>query len=151
LLSGQSGGEIEGAVLWTSTGVSLDENRTDIGFFVEVEGRWLMASADVSRTPIEIYGYLVDATGTVVAHLSEGIILDPGPLAQAVKYSGLKFVGGLSAPPGIYSFRILVRNRETQQFFLARRDLDVRAAAQTDSLLLPPLVAEPGDRWVITG
>ena len=151
LLSGQNGGEVEGAVIWTSNGRKDDAEQVSIQFMVEVDGRSLLAASPHLRIPIEVYGYLVDDTGTVVGHLADGILLEDCRRAQVIDETGLKFVGELSVPPGLYSFRVLVRNRLTRKFFLARRDLDVRTKDPLGVYLLPPLVAEPKDSWVMAG
>lgn len=151
LLSGQSGGEVDGAVVWTTSGPIAGAEQVSIKVIVEVDGGELLTGSRVLPIPIEVYGYLVDGTGTVVGHLSEGLVIDGRPWAQKIEETGLKFVGDLRAPPGMYSFRILVRNRKSHRFFLARRDLDVRSDIGTDPFLFPPLVAEPEDSWEIVG
>jgi tetratricopeptide (TPR) repeat protein len=149
LLSGQSGGEVDGAVVWTTGRPNTGAEEVSINVIVEVDGGDLLAGSRVLPIPIEVYGYLVDDTGTVVGHVSEGIVVDGRPWARKIEETGLKFVGDLRAPPGMYSFRILVRNRQSHRFFLARRDLDVRFDIGTDPFLLPPLVAEPDDSWEV--
>jgi tetratricopeptide (TPR) repeat protein len=149
LLSGQNGGDIEGAVIWTSPTMQPDEDLVDLRFYVEVEGQGLLESSTGGRTPLEVFGYVVDGTGTVVAHISEGILIDEGPQMERVRSGGLKFVGAMSAPPGLYSFRVLIRNYQTGRFFLARRDLDVRVSERTEPLLLPPVIVDAVQRWVM--
>jgi tetratricopeptide (TPR) repeat protein len=151
LLSGQSGGEVDGAVVWTTSGPMAAAEQVSIKVVVEVDGGQLLAGSRVLPIPIEVYGYLVDATGTVVGHLSEGFVVDGRPWARKIEETGLKFVGDLRVPPGMYSFRILVRNRNSHQFYLARRDLDVRSDIGTGPFLFPPLVAEPEDSWEVVG
>lgn len=151
LLSGQSGGEVDGAVVWTTAGSISGTEEVSITVIVEVEGRDLLAGSRELPIPIEVYGYLLDDTGTVIGHLSEGIVVDGRPWAEKIEETGLKFVGELRAPPGMYSFRILIRNRQSYRFFLARRDLDVRSDIGTDPFLLPPLTSEPGGRWEVVG
>jgi len=152
LLSGQSGGEVQGAVTWwTSGGREDDSEDLSIRFMVEVDGRSLFAGSPHSRIPIEVYGYLLDEKGTVAGHLADGILVDDCRRGLMIEKTGLKFVGGVDVPPGRYSFRVLVRNRLTGKCFLARRDLDARIEDPLQMVLLPPLVAEPGDSWVIAG
>jgi len=151
LLSGQSGGEVEGAVIWTSSGRKSDAGKVSIQFMVEVDGRSLFAGSPHSRIPIEVYGYLLDEKGTVAGHLADGILLDECRRAQMIEKTGLKFVGDVDVLPGLYSFRVLVRNRLTRNFFLSRRDLDARFEDPLQMVLIPPLVAEPRDSWVMAG
>ena len=151
LLSGQSGGDVEGAVIWTSSGGIDDSEEIPIQFMVEVNGQTLLSGSPHFRIPIEVYGYLIDKTGTVVRHLSDGILIEECRRAQMIEETGLKYVGEVSAPPGLYSFRIVVRNRLNRRFFLARRDLDLRTEDPTHVVLLPPLVSEERDGWVMAG
>jgi tetratricopeptide (TPR) repeat protein len=149
LLSGQNGGDIDGAVIWTSPSMQPDDDLVDLRFYVEVEGRGLLDSSAGGRVPLEIFGYVVDGGGTVVSYISEGILIDEGPQMERVRSGGLKFVGAMSAPPGLYSFRVLIRNYQTQRFFLARRDLDVRLGDRTEPLLLPPIIVDAVQRWLV--
>jgi thioredoxin-like negative regulator of GroEL len=151
LLSGQSGGEVDGAVIWTTGGREDASEQVLVQFMIEVDGRSLFADSPHSRIPIEVYGYLLDEEGSVAGHLAEGILLDDCRQAQLIERSGLKFVGDVGVPPGLYSFRVLVRNRLTRKFFLARRDLDARFEDPLQMVLLPPLVAEPRGSWVMAG
>ena len=151
LLSGQNGGEVEGATLWSAVGVDAETSRATIAVMAEVDGRELLAGSRYLPVPIEVYGYLIDESGTVVGHLSEGLLIDDCGLVRAIRETGLKFVGELGAPAGLYSLRIIVRNRETGRFFLARRDLDMGDDLSSRPFLLPPLAAEPEGRWVVAG
>ncbi len=148
LLSGQNGGQVEGALIWSSSGPPEDGGLVSVQILVEVDGAGLLSGSDRPRIPIEIYGYLLDETGTVVGHLAEGVLLDGGRPAAAVASKGLKFVGEVRVQPGHYSLRVLVRNRESRRYFLVRRDLDVRFELDSTLVLLPPLVAEPDESWV---
>jgi tetratricopeptide (TPR) repeat protein len=150
LLSGQSGGEVPGSVVWTGGGLAPGAEPS-LQVFVEVDGGQLLAGSSQLPIPIEVYGYLLDRSGALVGHIAEGILVDGRLLAQRIDQTGVKLVGELRAPPDLYSFRIVVRNRRTQRFFLARRDLDFRIDSSPDLLLLPPLLAEPQDSWVIAG
>ncbi|MCU0233666.1 MAG: tetratricopeptide repeat protein [Thermoanaerobaculales bacterium] len=149
LLSGQRGGEVPGAVLWTLAGDAGEAGEAAIVVLVEVDGRELLAGSDPSEAPVEIYGYLVDNAGAVAGHLEEGLLVSRRELADRISRGGLKFVAGLTAPPGLYSLRVLVRNLATRRFFLARQELDLRPAEAVGLRLLPPLVAEPGAGWVV--
>jgi tetratricopeptide (TPR) repeat protein len=151
LLSGQSGGEVDGAVVWTTGGAIAGAEQVSIKVIVEVDGSELLSGSRELPIPIEIYGYLVDDIGTVTGHLSEGIIVTGRQWAERIEQTGLKFVGELRTPPGLHSFRILVRNRQTGRFFLSRRDLEVQSDVGARAYLLPPLVAEPEDSWMVVG
>lgn len=150
LMSGQSGGRVEGSVVWTSDGITGEDGKASISVFVEVDGRGLLKDSRFLPVPIAVYGYLVHSSGAVVGHLSEGILLNSQSQALAIDAAGLRFVGQLEADPGLYSFRIIILNRETNRFFLARRELDIRGDEEGAPLLLPPLVAEDAGSWVMS-
>lgn len=149
LLSGQRGGEVPGAVLWSLGAVDVVSGEPTIVVFVEIDGRELLAGSEGNGVPIEVYGYLVDDAGSVVAHLEEGLLVSDRGLADRIVAGGLRFVAGLEAEPGLYSLRVLVRNLATRRFFLARQELDLEPAGAVGLHLLPPLVAEPGTGWVV--
>jgi Tfp pilus assembly protein PilF len=149
LLSGQSGGAVAGEVVWAGGGGEAGDGLVSIHVYVEVDGGDLLAGSEVLPIPIEVYGYLLDQSGSLVAHIAEGFLLDGRLLAKKIDLTGFKFLGGFRSSPGIYSLRILVRNRQTGRFFLARRDMNIRTGVQTEPYLMPPLVAEPNDSWVI--
>ena len=150
LLSGQSGGEVEGSVIWTTGGFSEEGDTASIKVFVEVDGGGLLAGSRELPIPIAIHAYLVQSSGALVGNLSEGILLDNQPQALKIDEAGLKFFGELQASPGLYSFRVLVRNRQTNRFFLARHEMDLRTDVGTTPVLLPPLVSEAGGSWIMS-
>jgi len=150
LLSGQSGGEIEGAVTWT---VADDEDPADgvaLRVVVEVDGTSLLSDTGTGPVPIEFVVYLFDDQNRLVAHVSTGVVLDTDDEIGGVLGAGLKHVGGLTAPDGRCSLRVLVHNRASGHYFLARRDLDLELGGPGVPVLVPPIVAEPPERWVKT-
>jgi tetratricopeptide (TPR) repeat protein len=151
LMSGQSGGEVEGAVIWTLATPAGEAGRTPVTVVVEIDGRGLVEGSVRLPVPIEIYGYVLDGSGNTVQHIAEGLLVEGCRRVRAVRDGGLRFVGELSAPAGRSSLRIIVRNRETRRFFLARRDLEVPDDRPAAIALTPPLVATAAGRWVATG
>ncbi len=151
LMSGQSGGQVAGEVVWTSLGAAGDAEAVDLPLIVEVDGRQLLAGSVGLPVVVEIYGYVLDGSGNPIAHLAEGLVLDDCGLVARLRQSGLKFIGRLSAGPGPYSFRVVVRNRDTHRFFLARRDMEVPAAGSERPFVLPPLIADPSPGWLVAG
>jgi hypothetical protein len=114
LKSGRSGGEIDGAVVWTSDGFAADGTRISIRVFVDVKGRDLLDKTTSFPIEVDIHAYLLNHSGALVGYISDVITLDDETLERRIKNTGLKFVGDLRAPPGEYSLRILVQNRQTQ-------------------------------------
>lgn len=151
LMSGQSGGQVDGAVIWTPVGAGGEASRTSVMVVVEVDGRGLVEGSVRMPVPIEIYGYLLDGSGSTIEHIAEGVLVEGCRQVRAVREGGLRFVGAVRAPAGRSSLRIIVRNRETRRFFLARRDLEIPGDEPAAFSLVPPLVASAGGGWVATG
>ncbi len=145
LMSGQSGGEASGDVVWTV--LPEVEGRSVVPVIVEVDGEVLLSGAIGRWQVVEVVAYVVDQAGAVIGHIASGSRLDRQAHGDVLTASGLRFVGQLSLPPGVYSFRVLVRNRQTGVYFLARRDLEVPAGTADELLVLPPLIAG-SERWV---
>ena len=139
LMSGQNGGEVTGDVVWTV--LPGDGERAVVPVVVEVDGEVLMAGARGRWQVVEVVAYVLDQGGAVVGHLACGSRIDRGLHGERLIASGLRFRGRLELPPGVYSFRVLVRNRQTGVYFLSRRDLEVPTSAADELLVLPPLVA----------
>jgi hypothetical protein len=138
-------------VFWTSLGAGGDAEAVDLPLIVEVDGRQLLAGSIGLPVVVEIYGYVLDGSGNMIAHLAEGLVLDDCGLVARLRESGLKFIGRLSAGPGPYSFRVVVRNRDTHRFFLARRDMEAPTAGSEHPFVLPPLIADQGTGWLVAG
>lgn len=151
LMSGQSGGQVDGAVIWTPAGAGGEAGRTPVVVVVEVDGQGLVEGSVRLPVPIEIYGYLLDGSGSTIEHIAEGVLAEGCRQVRAVRDGGLRFVGVVRAPVGRSSLRIIVRNRETRRFFLARRDLEVPGDEPAAFALVPPLVVSADGGWVATG
>jgi tetratricopeptide (TPR) repeat protein len=145
LMSGQSGGEVTGDMVWTV--LSGPDGQSVVPVVVEVDGEVLMSGARGRWQVVEVVAYVVDQAGAVIGHLASGSRLDRQACGDTLSSSGLRFVGRLTLPAGVYSFRVLVRNRQTGVYFLGRRDLEVPSDAADELLVLPALVAG-GQAWV---
>jgi tetratricopeptide (TPR) repeat protein len=148
MLSGHSGGAVDGALTWTVG--EPDGERTDVAlrFIVEVDGATLLANSPESPVPVEVAAYLLDANDVLIAHVASGVVLDTNDELSGVLGSGLKHVGGLDAPAARCSLRVLVRNRVSGDYYLERRDLEL--GGPDGPMLVPPIVPEPTDRWFKT-
>ncbi|MGD8439551.1 MAG: hypothetical protein PVG53_03375, partial [Holophagae bacterium] len=150
LLSGHSGGKVNGALTWTVE--TPGDQRVDVGlcFVVEVDGATLLAGSPSSPVPIEVAAYLLDENDVLIAHVASGVVLDTDDELSGVLGSGLKHVGSVTAPRTRCSLRVLVRNRVSGDYYLERRDLDLELSGAKGPILLPPIVPEPTDRWFKT-
>lgn len=150
LLSGLTGGEVRGATTWTVADGPSAAADAMVLFVVEVDGGSLLAGSAGERIRLELYGYLVDDAGAVVRHFAEGVVVDAAAHVAAVAGGGLKFIGTIEVPSGLYSFRVVVRNRQTGEFFLSRQDIQIPQRDAVEPFLLPPLIADRSPNWAVT-
>jgi len=116
---------------------------------IEVDGATLLAGQQPPVLAVEIYLYALDATGAVHDFVTQTVGLDLAKAGVGLRSNGLKFFGHLDLLPGDYSLRILVRNGASGRSGL--RVVPVHVPAFTsETWLLPPLIPDPPDRWVIT-
>lgn len=148
LLSGQTGGKVDGALIW-----SLDERgedqRTNVPFEVEVDGASLLDGDVGRRIAIGLYAYVVDDDGRVVDHIAQGLVLDADVYGNRISASGLKFVGRFALKPGDYALRVMVRNHRTGEFFMSWSLLTLPDPDDSAPQFLPPLFSDVGSYWVV--
>ncbi len=148
LLSGQAGGEVDGALVWALAG-RAEDGRARVPFAIEVDGAALLRDDAGRRLTLGIYAYVVDDDGRVVAHLAQGLLLDRDPFAAAIAGSGLKFVGRFDLAPGSFALRVMVRNHGTGAFFMSWSLLEVPLPGDPSPRLPPPLVPDRAASWVL--
>ncbi len=148
LLSGQAGGDVEGALIW-SLEERRENGRVDLPFVIEVEGDRLLSGDSGRAITIGFYAYVVDGSGRIVDHIAQGVVLDPAAVGQQIAATGLKFIGHFELLPGEYALRVMVRNQANDNFFMSWGLLTVPAAADATTLLLPPLLPDRSADWLI--
>jgi len=141
------GGEGDGADGAGPTGTESEERRE---------------KPEDTRFVTEVHAYALGPENTLGAHFTQAFALDRARLTGAGAdragaelagaISGVKFFGALDVPPGGWSIRVLVRQRRNGR--VALRAIPVTApsfaaGASDRPLLLPPLVPEPPERWVL--
>lgn len=148
LLSGQAGGEVDGALVWALAG-HAEDGRARVPFAIEVDGGALLRDDAGRRLTLGIYAYVVDDDGRVVAHLAQGLLLDREPFAARIAGSGLKFVGRFDLAPGSFALRVMARNHGTGAFFMSWSLLEVPAPGDPGPRLPPLLVPDREESWVL--
>lgn len=148
LLSGQAGGEVEGALAWSMSGHGPD-GRAEVPFVVEVDGEELLRNSRGRRLMLGVFAYVVGNEGRVVDYLAQGLILEPELYAPTISRTGLRFVGRFQLDAGSYALRVLVRNQETGAFFLSWSLVDVPAEDDSAARLLPPVFPDPVSGWLV--
>jgi tetratricopeptide (TPR) repeat protein len=100
----------------------------------------------------EVHAYAVGPENRLAAYFTQAFALSRRELAERDGWAGVRFFGVLDVPPGEWSVRLLVRQRESGR--LALRAVRVTApdfgsSSPAEPVLLPPLVPEPSDRWTL--
>jgi len=148
LLSGQAGGDVEGALIWSLAGRD-ESGRVDVPFVIEVDGGTLLEGRNSRRMAIGIYAYVIDEEGRVVDFIAQGLVLDSEAYRDKISGSGLKFVGRFTLEPGDYTLRVMVQNNGTGSYFMSWSILTLLATDDLSPQLLPPLFPDPETPWTI--
>ena len=148
LLSGQAGGDVEGALTWSLAGRD-ESGRVDVPFVIEVDGGKLLEGRSGRRMAIGIYAYVVDGEGRVVDHIAQGLVLGAEAYRDQISGSGLKFVGHFVLDPGDYTLRVMVQNNRTGNYFMSWSILTLPTAEDLSPQLLPPLFPDPETPWIV--
>ncbi len=148
LLSGQSGGDLPGAILWCAEQDTDEGGRVPTHLYVELDGGALLDSARPGRVPVVVAAYAIDEQGVVVGSLAYGVIVEGEGLRDALAPGGLRFVGEMALPPGSVSLRVMVRVHGTERFLLTREELRLAPADTGEAAVSAPLFTVPEDTWL---
>jgi len=148
LLSGQAGGDVDGALIWSLAGRDAS-GRVDVPYVIEVDGGALLRGSSGRSMAIGIYAYVVDGEGRVVDFIAQGLVLDSATYRDAIRGSGLKFVGRFALEPGDYTLRVMVQNNRTGTYFMSWSILTLPIADDPSPHLLPPLFPDPVSPWTV--
>ncbi len=148
LLSGQAGGDVDGALIWSLSGRD-ETGAVEVPFVIEVDGGGLLTGSSARRMAFGIYAYVVDGDGRVVDYIAQGLVLDAESYRDRILGSGLKFVGRFALDPGDYTLRVMVQNNGTSRYFMSWNIVNVPAADDRSPRLLPPLFPDPGTEWTV--
>ncbi len=116
---------------------------------IEIGGASLLAGPQPPSVPVEIYAYALDEVGAVHDFFTQTVGLDLARTGSQLRQGGVKFYGHLDLLPGDYSLRVLVRNAVNGLSGLHVAALHVPAFAPEEAALLPPLVPETPNRWLL--
>jgi len=116
---------------------------------IEIGGETLLAGPRPPSLPVEVYAYALDEVGAVHDFFSQTVVLDLTKAGPSLRQQGVKFLGHLDLLPGDYSLRVLVRNAVSGVSGLKVASIRVPAAGASAPLLLPPLVPETSNAWLM--
>jgi tetratricopeptide (TPR) repeat protein len=148
LLSGQAGGNVEGALIWSLAGRD-ESGRVDVPFVLEVDGGKLLEGRSARRMAIGIYAYVMDGDGRVVDYIAQGLLLRSETYRDRIINSGLKFAGRFVLDPGDYTLKVMVENSRTGNYFMSWSILTVPGAGDLSPQLLPPLFPDSETPWIV--
>jgi len=150
LLSGQQGGEVLGSLIWSLNPTGMNDDATEVPFFVELEGQSLLAAHSGPTLHLGVFAYVFSSEGDLAGYLAQGLTLDLRAYGEQLRNSGLKFAGKFELPVGSYILHLLVRNQDTGRLALKLAQIDVPGSDRLDAVLLPPVFPEPAGSWVLT-
>jgi VWFA-related protein len=96
---------------------------------------------------LEVYGYAVAEDGTARDSLAQLARVDPAQADPAGDALGVSFFGALSVPPGRYTLRLMLHERESGASGVQFIDMVVPAYDPRAGFLLPPVLKDDG-RWI---
>ena len=147
VLAGREGGAVDTSVL--AAAFPGGSESAYVPVLIEISGPTLMAGNPGNVLPAEIYAYAIAADGSVEDYFTQSMGLDLDKVGGALQASGFKFWGDLELPPGRYQVRTVVRNSATGATGVRSTPLEVPRFAADEPALTPPLVPEPGGKWLL--
>jgi VWFA-related protein len=123
------------------------EGRQTLGLVIQVPRGEVSWEAG-KPTSLEVYAYAVAEDGTVHDHLAQLARLDPGQADPRGAARGVSLYGTLAVPPGQYTIRLLVQERDSGAKGVQFLDVTVPRYDARQGFLLPPVVMEDVDGWL---
>jgi Flp pilus assembly protein TadD len=157
LMSGQEGGTIPLATLVLPLPASAG-SRSRVLVLLEMDGAETVAGQTTGLLRLEVCLYAITGAGApaeggpggrVAGSRMDTVEVDLSRVGPDLERSGLKYVGELDLPPGEYALRALVRNSATAEVGLRSIAVAVPDFSQRPGLILPPLLPEPADAWLV--
>jgi len=118
-----------------------------LGLVIQVPKESLHWQAD-EPTGVELYGYAVAKDGSVADHMAHFARIDPSLADPNGEARGLSFYGTLSVPPGDYTLRLMLNERETGAAGVQFIDVTVPPYDERAGFLLPPVLVDDSGRWL---
>jgi tetratricopeptide (TPR) repeat protein len=148
LTSDRSGGDLIGGWSWTVS-QDPDAGGWSAKIIGEVEGNSLLAEHESDTVPVALYGYILSSTGELIAHVHQQHNLPLASHETRLRDTGLRVVQSLRLTSSPVSVRLAVANLETTRFLVATLDLTEPIAGAAPPALLPPLVHDAADAWLV--
>jgi hypothetical protein len=127
--------------------IHRSDGRQDLGIVVEVPREALPWTA-ARPLAVEVYGYGVAEDGTVMDHFAQLVRVDPAQADPEGTMRGLSLLGTLTVPPGKYTIRLMVNERESGTAGVQFLEVNVPPPDPSRGVLLPPLMVDESGRWL---
>ncbi|HEX8172294.1 MAG TPA: VWA domain-containing protein [Thermoanaerobaculia bacterium] len=121
--------------------------RARVPVLVEIPGSTLLEGVTGNSATANLYLYAFDDKNQVVDFLQQRIALDLTKSGNAVRSTGVRYLGTLRLAPGSYALKALVRVEETARAGFLRTSVDVPAFDKATAL--PPVIFTEPANWVM--
>lgn len=123
-----------------------DEDSARVPVMLDAAGVQLLEGIDGPALHANVFVYAFNDGGEAVDFLQQRIVLDVAKTGDAVRATGVRYVGGMRLPPGRYTIKALVRVDESGRMGLTTSVLQVPAFGE--KAVLPPVAMGEMGRWV---
>jgi hypothetical protein len=118
-----------------------------LGLVIQVPKESLRWQPD-EQTGVELYAYAVAKDGSVADHMAHFARIDPGVADPGGEARGLSFYGTLQVPPGDYTLRLMLSERDSGATGVQFIDVTVPAYDESAGFLLPPVLVDDSGDWL---
>jgi tetratricopeptide (TPR) repeat protein len=150
LSSGSAGGDLNGRLAWSVVPpVTAEGGQWSVELVAEVSASSLLHGHREEEFRVGVFGYVLSSDGSLVDHISQ-LSTFRSPWAEGTREpAGLRVIHRFDLHPGSYSIRLVIEDSVSQRYSLIARELVVPEYRPESPILLPPLVEEVSDGWVI--
>ncbi len=113
---------------------------------VEIPGTQLLEGVTAKTVNASVFIYAFDEKREVRDSMQQRLALDLTKAGDALRKSGIRYIGSLRLPPGQYAVKALVRVEETGRMGFLRSEVTVPAFSEK-SILAPIAMGDPAG-WV---
>jgi hypothetical protein len=123
-----------------------DGGKAAVPVLVDIDAAALLEAAKDDRAYAEVYVYAFGDDGSVRDRLFQPLTFDLKKLKERLRAGGVRYYGMLSLPPGRYTIKTLVHNRDERNGF-ARTSLTVPKTGE--AALLTPIPIDEAPKAVL--
>lgn len=129
-----------------ATAVPGGDGKARVPVVVDITGTGLLQGLSGTTATANLFVYAFDASNEVRDFMQQRISVDVAQSGDAIRASGVRYVGALNLPPGAYAVKALLRVEETGRIGLVHTGLNVPEYGA--AAVLPPVVAADAGQWV---